>query len=240
MDYRHSLFSNKPKSLTKRKVCGRINLMDKNILLNYKTSRKCGGCKEYIFIEDELFNDTASIYHFQNKTWHKPCFNEFLSGRKRKVDNIDSFLLSIVDESNNVLYNLCVKNHLYKYLMSKYEVILLPNYIYTKMEQVFTGKFKNMSQPIPPQDLLDMWKNPKQVAYLDKMCRWKQLEGVSAINYSLAILTGSYAKYLDWKQSKTIENIKTEKDIVQFRQIDMNKIGTGNQADEDIFAEEGD
>jgi len=184
-----------------------IKNIDRSILLHYKTMRKCLVCKEYITLEDEW--DNIVHYSGQVKTvsgvYHKNCFmKHWENGKIRKEERCVERLLS---DSQDELFNLMCKNHLYKYFQQKYDVIMLPSYIFTKLEQIFTGKFKQMSRAIPPSHLLEMFE--RKESYLDGIYHKEKLDGVSLVNYNLAVLIAKYPKFLEWKERSISETIST-------------------------------
>ena len=209
-------------------------LIDKSILLHYKTMRKCIVCREYITIEEEWV--LGSIFHYKDGTktnqgiYHKKCLVGFL--RKKKYKNVDIADESIFEEiedkvkdSDLEIYNLVCKNHLYKYLMSHYDVVMFSSGIYTKMEQIFTGEWRNMSKPIPPHHLLEMFE--RQAKYLDGIYHKERLNGVQRIQYDLAVLIAKYNGFLDWKE-KAKEQIESAQSFVDDKKPDIKIINSAN------------
>lgn len=75
------------------------------------------------------------------------------------------------------------------------------------MDSVYKGTYKNLNRPVPPEDLLDMWKQKRN--YLDKVAeqnrkKGTEITGVNRVNYDLAILLSKYDAYLDWKEKQQI------------------------------------
>ena len=105
--------------------------LDKSILLSYKTMRKCNHCKEYIVFED----DYDSVVYYMDNVYHINCLKKKLFSMKSKKmteEKFNQILLDDLDDSRNNIEDMVYKNHLYKYLMSKYELIMVNNSIYTK------------------------------------------------------------------------------------------------------------
>lgn len=75
------------------------------------------------------------------------------------------------------------------------------------MESIYKGTCKNLNRPVPPEDLLDMWKQKRN--YLDKVAeqnrkKGTEITGVNRVNYDLAILLSRYDAYLKWKEQQKI------------------------------------
>ena len=88
-----------------------------------------------------------------------------------------------------------------------YDISYFPQYFYIKMDSVYKGTMKNLNKPVPPEDLLDMWKQKRN--YLDKVAeqnrkKGNEILGVNRVNYDLAILLSKYDSYLKWKEQQKI------------------------------------
>ena len=188
--------------------------MDKTILLEFTTMRKCCVCKNYITLEKELDNIIYYGTTSKNKLiYHRECLKKKMlskKGNKLSEGDVDILIDDLFKDGIGHIEGLIYKNHLYLLLMKHYDIITLPNYIFTKMEQIFKGEFKKMNKPVPPEHLLDMWQ--KKMSFLDGLYHKEKMDGVSRINYDLAVLIAKYPSYLDW-MGKT----KTEKkEVVQY------------------------
>src|SRR6202142_106017 len=129
--------------------------MDKSILLNYTTMRKCVVCKCYVTLE----KDEGLYSYYKEKLYHNSCLKSKLMGKKigkLSDEEVEKLFIDLKEESEKHSWNIIVKNHFYKYLMDSYHLIILPTYIYQKMEQIFSGQYRNMTTPIPPYHLFDM------------------------------------------------------------------------------------
>jgi hypothetical protein len=214
--------------------------MDKTILLSFQTIRKCSICKEYITLEKDL-SDT--IYYGttpKNKTiQHKKCLKKKMfskKGNKLTEGDIDILIDDLFKDGIGHLEGLIYKNHLYLLLMKHYDIITLPNYIFTKMEQIFKGEFKKMNKPVPPEHLLDMWQ--KKMSFLDGLYHKEKMDGVSRINYDLAVLIAKYPSYLDWMGKKNSDKKMIEERSREER-VSINLISkiNSNEKEEDIFSD---
>jgi hypothetical protein len=91
------------------------------------------------------------------------------------------------------------------------------------MEQIFKGEYKNMSSPIPPEHILDMFQ--RRQGYLDKIYHKEKMDGVSRINYDLAVLISKYNGYLEWIEKSNKEEVSTIA-LVEKRKINISNIPT--------------
>lgn len=212
--------------------------MDKTILLDFKTIRKCSVCHSYITLEKELESNSVLWYGttLKNKTiQHKQCLKKKMlskKGNKLSEGDADILLDDLFKDGVGHLERLVYKNHLYLYLMKKYDIITLPNYIFTKMELVFNGKFKTMNKPVPPEHLLDMWQ--RKQSFLDGLYHKEKIDGVGRINYDLAVLIAKYPGYLDWLGKK-----ESDKKMIEEKSLeDKVKIEYFSSFKNDIKAEE--
>jgi hypothetical protein len=211
-------------------------IVDKSLLLNFKTMRKCQLCKEYVCIE----SDWDSILYSGKGAWHIECFRKDLLKKnksKKSMNEIELLVNHIRDESQLILFNLVIKNHLYKYLAEHYRVILLPNYFFTKAEQIFTGEWKDMSRPIYPEHLLEMFI--RQQGFLDRIYHKEKMDGTSRINYDLAVLISKYPKFLEWKEKTKIET-KISMDRLEEEKSTLVPIKMNDKQEDDIFSDIGD
>lgn len=208
--------------------------MNKTILLNFKTMRKCFQCKEFITLEESF----DSVIYYKNNFFHEKCLREKLCNKKvGKLckDDCDNLLNQLREDTINKLENIIYKNHLYKYLMQHYDVVMFPNYIYQKLEKIFIGEYKNMSRNIPPAHLLDMFQ--RKMEYLDKLYHKEKLDGVARVNYDLAVLIGKYNGYLEFiereKQEivETVEFLKKKKINISTISRKENKINNNSDVD---------
>jgi hypothetical protein len=104
------------------------------------------------------------------------------------------------------------------------------------MEQIFKGEFKKMNKPVPPEHLLDMWQ--KKMSFLDGLYHKEKMDGVSRINYDLAVLIAKYPSYLDWMGKKNSDKKMIEERSREER-VSINLISkiNSNEKEEDIFSD---
>jgi len=192
-------------------------------------TRKCQQCPNKIDLEKEAF-----IYD-KEKYYHTECLLEYLTTKKRSKlseqqakEYIDNLLISSQEKGKLIV----TKVKFYKWLNRKYEVVFLPKYLYEKFEQVFAGKWKGMTRPIPVEDIWDIWM--RQWNYIQKTYNWKKGVGgepedaIGRINYDLAIVLGKSNSYYNWKekQERINRENKTAYSDIDFksveRQVDVN------------------
>jgi hypothetical protein len=193
-----------------------------------------------------LEKELDSVTYYKKNVHHTKCLREKLLSKKigrMEEGEVDRLIDGLRCETEKHGMELCIKNHLYKYLQSHYEVVSLPTYIYQKMEDIFNGNWKDMSQPIPACHLLDMFV--RRQSDLDKIYHKTKLDGVARINYDTAVLIGKYSGYLEWLGKSKVEATETEKHIENTKQSDIDMLGklskqTKKKSTEqkDIFEEE--
>ena len=212
-------------------------LINKSLLLNYKTNRKCDVCKEFIFLEDYIFEENVQVIRLDKKSYHKDCLAEiFESKRKYKGLNFDTFWNENIDKSTLVFWNIVAKNHLYKYVVEHYNITYITNAFYQKMEQIYNGKWKNVSKCVRPEHILDMFRQKQ--SWLDRGVEWKKLKGMEAYNYALAVILNQYDSYLSWMEKSRIEKQEIEANKSLGNEINYAVFNTKKRKENPIFEEE--
>lgn len=115
-----------------------------------------------------------------------------------------------LDEEKKIIK---VKESLKFWLYKTYEIQHIPDQFFKKLEQVYDGTYKDLSRPIPIEDLYDMWqrKMPYLLQTYDSNVRkGKNIEGTQRLNYDLSILLSKYDSYLKWKEEQ--KQIQIEKE----------------------------
>lgn len=189
-------------------------------------SRKCPYCKQKINIESE--ND----YIYYNKRYcHKSCFIDNktnLQKGKWTIEKCNEEIEKLIPITKEYAAPIIIKHQLYNYISRNYGITNFPSKFYEKIESILNGTYKNITKPIPVENLLDMWQ--QKINYLNKVSvnnqkNGKQIEGLARVNYDLAILLSRYDKYLAWKERKRIEQEQIEKESENNNnQIDYAKI----------------
>jgi len=164
------------------------------------------------------------VIYKNNEYYHNDCFIEIINKKKKKLsqEEISIMIKELQEKNKDKIKDIVDKNHLFEYITRKYELIYKPKYIYIKFEQVFNGSYKNLSESVSPEDLLDMWQ--RKEGYLDRTNQWKiskgeVMEGLGRMWYDLAIVLSKLSSYRKWKdQQKANEN----KDLIIHKKIETN------------------
>ena len=99
------------------------------------------------------------------------------------------------------------------------------DWLYREYEISFLPKYKNLTKPVPVEDLWDMWK--RKMPYLqkvnDKNIRMgKKIDGMARINYDMAIVLSKYDSYLEWKeqqQQALLEEARKKEQTVDYDKV---------------------
>jgi hypothetical protein len=211
--------------------------------MEIKTTRKCKVCKNLITLEYDKFTLYKEAYY------HNDCFIENVNDKRNKKLTQDEILIMmdmLQEKNKDKIKDVIDKNHLFKYLQRRYELVYMPTFIFVKFDQVFNGTYKNLSEPVSPEDLLDMWE--RKETYLDRMNQWKIGrgegidDGVNRMWYDLATLMSRVSSYKKWKMSQEI-NVCTKENIIEEKKskIDYSKLYNVKKKEknnmEDIFEE---
>ena len=111
------------------------------------------------------------------------------------------------------------------WLYQEYEISFLPKYFFINLDKVYKGTYKNLTKPVPVEDLWDMWK--RKMPYLqkvnDKNIRMgKKIDGMARINYDMAIVLSKYDSYLEWKeqqQQALLEESRKKEQTVDYDKV---------------------
>ena len=111
------------------------------------------------------------------------------------------------------------------WLYREYEISFLPKYFFINLDKVYKGTYKNLTKPVPVEDLWDMWK--RKMPYLqkvnDKNIRMgKKIDGMARINYDMAIVLSKYDSYLEWKeqqQQALLEEARKKEQTVDYDKV---------------------
>jgi hypothetical protein len=212
--------------------------MDKTILLNFSTMRKCGDCHKYITLEKELDN----VAYKGKVLYHVDCLKKKMlskKGSKLSVGDIDVLVEDLRLDGVSHVEELIYKRHLYGYLMQCYDVVDFSRRVYTKMEQIFLGNFKNMSKKIPPEHLLGMWQKQRIRSILDK--NFRALSHEDKFHYDLAIVIKEYPSYMEWLGKKITDDKKIAEQFTEekpdMKVISSQKVLIEEKVEEDLFSD---
>ena len=181
------------------------------------TTRKCGRCKENI----ELEKEQKTVLQ-KKKYYHYDCFIEKETTKGRSPlskEEAETLADQLIKENKDFINEIINKNHLYLWLQRKYDLTVIPTYVYQKLADIHSGNWKDLTRKIPPEDVLDMfkrqWHNLEQIN-INNINKGKKLNPESRLNYDLSIIINKSSSYYEWKakaeeERKTaIENNKNE------------------------------
>ena len=173
-------------------------------------TRKCSICKEPIYINDTNEDFFITLKNETKSYTHTNCYIKKQTTKKRSpktVEECREYIEQCRQNTKVTEKKKSTKNELYEFLFDMYDISYFPQYFYIKMNSVYKGTMKNLNKPVPPEDLLDMWKQKRN--YLDKVAeqnrkKGNEILGVNRVNYDLAILLSKYDSYLKWKEQQKI------------------------------------
>ena len=173
-------------------------------------TRKCSICKEPIYINDTNEDFFITLKNETKSYTHTNCYIEKQTTKKRSpktIEECQEYIEQCRQNTKVTEKRKSTKNELYEFLFDMYDISYFPQYFYIKMDSVYKGTMKNLNKPVPPEDLLDMWKQKRN--YLDKVAeqnrkKGNEILGVNRVNYDLAILLSKYDSYLKWKEQQKI------------------------------------
>ena len=173
-------------------------------------TRKCSICKEPIYINDTNEDFFITLKNETKSYTHTNCYIKKQTTKKRSpktVEECREYIEQCRQNTKVTEKKKSTKNELYEFLFDMYDISYFPQYFYIKMDSVYKGTMKNLNKPVPPEDLLDMWKQKRN--YLDKVAeqnrkKGNEILGVNRVNYDLAILLSKYDSYLKWKEQQKI------------------------------------
>ena len=204
-------------------------------------TRKCSICKEPIYINDTNEDFFITLKNETKSYTHTNCYIEKQTTKKRSpktVEECREYIEQCRQNAKVTEKKKSTKNELYEFLFDMYDISYFPQYFYIKMDSVYKGTMKNLNKPVPPEDLLDMWKQKRN--YLDKVAeqnrkKGNEISGVNRVNYDLAILLSKYDSYLKWKEQQKIaiaeldESKKRSIEKIEYTDVARPKrVGTSN------------
>lgn len=105
------------------------------------------------------------------------------------------------------------KKEIYNFILENYDITCLPKHMFIKLNSIYSGTFKGMSNGILPTELLDMWN--RKLSYLNKIAnsnitKGKTMSPIQRINYDLSILINKYDSYKKWCRQQEILELKNK------------------------------
>jgi hypothetical protein len=198
---------------------------------NIDITRKCFICKECMSLETNIENvvyckknDKGSYYHFNCLVENK--LNK--RGNKLSKEEIENKIKQIQNEKDNIdhIKNCLLKNRFYKWLQNSYGVVSIPTYFFTKIDNVLIGEYKELSVPIPLEDLFDMWQRKKKELdgiYSSNIKKGNSMDSMARLSYDLAVIINKYDSYLKWKAQQKAMAGEIQKELEETK-IDFNKV----------------
>lgn len=214
----------------------------------------CGYCKEQIDVENEDESTFFFIMKDRNrKCFHCDCFIDYYTSKKRRQPltveecnkKINEYRKFEIENENSIEKKESARNLLFNYIADMYDLSYIPPYFYSKLSNVFNGKYKGLSKPVPPEDLLDMWQQKRN--YLLKNAEFqrrhdKNIDGISRVWYDLSILLSRYDSYLAWKEQQKLalaeaeEKKKEHIEFVEYKDIVKPQIKNKENNKIDIYS----
>ena len=208
--------------------------------------RKCKACEKDIDFNE---NNLDEVIRFKKAYYHYNCFVDTCKKKSKnsKASPIWSEALESIDKIQQETKDFFKKNNdspkdqLYRFLLENYGVMSIPTYVFKRLEDVYSGKRKGLACEIPPEDLLDMWR--QKMGYLNKLRAKnktlnKNMTTAQQINYDLSVLVNKYDDYLKWKErNKVLEQEANEVHRNILNTVNLDKLSkitqTQNQTDDD-------
>lgn len=206
--------------------------------------RKCRKCKE-------SFNLSNTDY-IKNKTtyFHTDCYIESNLEKGLSVNVIEERIKIIKEEmkkdqerrdnaSRSQINRSRDKDSFYEYIMDKYNVSSIPKTFFLKVAAINNGTHPTVKYAIPYDELLFMFKKQEQYLLKTRMRNPKfanGTDGMSCLNYDLAVIVGMYESYLRWKHKQEVLSYDiSEKEETKTKQpkMDLDKLEKQSKLNQD-------
>ena len=200
--------------------------------------RKCAACPKPIEIDK---NHTSDIIYYKKKYYHSNCFCDLATKRsqakiksasewKKALDN----LWELEEETEKMLKNSIVKDELNDWLLSHYDIAVVPARLWQIMADLDRGMYKGKRcKPISIEMLVSVWKWGQRK--LDEIARSNKANHKGPQNdetrlvYDLAILVGKVPSYLSYKEKqKAVEN-ERQRELKENIKIDYGKMANSTK-----------
>lgn len=212
--------------------------------------RKCIYCHNYIDIQKDV---GTYIYQNNGAISHIECFSNYKKALRvpwsqRKINEYVAFAQKQTKSSMEELVkeeqkkkakkefkqaagerSSSARRILTDWLLERYNTTM-PKAFFVRLDSVYKGTYRGLAQPIPPEHLLDMWQ--QKINYLDKVAeqnrkKGKEVDGLSRLNYDLAILVARYPAYLTWLKKQQVAAEQPVGTTAQ-QHIDYSNLTQGN------------
>lgn len=198
--------------------------------------RKCAECKEDININKDTLKD---VIRFETSCYHYDCFINACKRKSKRAGALTKWgkaldsLDEIKKDTDTFLIREICKDDIFEFIIANYDIKVVPKSIFTKLGDIYNGTYKGLACCIPPEDILDMWK--QKMDYLNKVrarniTLGKNMTAAQQVNYDISVLINKYDSYLKWKERNKIieqEVNKVHKDIL--KTVDLDKLSKMTQ-----------
>jgi hypothetical protein len=185
-----------------------------------QTTRKCKHCKDLIILEEYKF------ILYKDSYFHYDCLIKSLVDKKKggvSEEEAKGIAEGLKEESHQSVREIIARNHLFSWIQKKYDIVVLPSYIFTKFDAIFKGEYKGQSKPIPPEDILDMFERKWEElgkTYAWNMSKGNNMDALGRLNYDIAIILSKSTSYYKWKQ----QDKATQQQLKEIQLENTNKI----------------
>lgn len=225
-------------------------------------AKKCIYCDKTIKKEEEYCSvkhkKTIKYVHLECK---KQCIkqlieqysDEFIYGiyknRKKKLEEEKKKEKEQVEKEIKER-ELTDKDNFFFYIIQTYNISnteTIPKYIYKKVSEIVSGKFKGFNDSISYEDLLIMFqKQQKNLTkiYMNNVKKGKKMTNIERFNYDLAVIVNKYDSYKQWKEKQKLlrnneqeeqEYLSNRKDFKALQENNNNLLdGSDNEKELDI------
>lgn len=199
---------------------------------SHSIKSKCKQCHQEIEMNrqncDQFIrcDDVKGVFNY----YHSECFRSTIADKVKYARKPEAKLhwskyaseeglQKLQEESILYLRDKIPRDELYHFLIDHYELKLFPSSLFPRLEQVHTGQYRDLLEPISPEDLLCMWTT--KIKTLDKIARKKVSEGhgfesdYKRLCWDLSCLVKWYDKYKTWKQEQDL--LRMEQELSQKR-----------------------
>lgn len=214
---------------------------------NIVVKRKCACCKSDIAVSISSLNE---VIYYDKKTYHSKCFIEMCVKRsKMKRPDVSEkwkYILNSLDKIRDESYNhfdiAIIKEAIFLFIKEAYDISIIPTSVWQKLGNIYAGTYKGMGAGIPPEHLIDMWK--QKIDMLNTLASTNTKKGRSMtseqrINYDLSVLINKYDRYLKWLEKQKVleaetKNINSQNGSNITRVIIENKVQETNKNNDDM------
>jgi len=162
--------------------------------------RKCSICdntgEKSISVEKD---DYVQVSGKQTKYYHTDCYKIKLGKNNLTKEQIEKEIEYIKNIMSNNKMSSVIKDEFYYKIMDIYNITTVPNSYILRVNQVVSGEYKQMRNPIQYSEMLEMLSNPKFLAKLKRIAIEKQIEENKRLFWDLAIIVSEYDSF---KKSK--------------------------------------